>query len=120
MSDHIFDHFGPYCNHVHCYAQEGTLSETLACPTTEAEIAEQGRGETNTALLVEIRDLLKILVARESPPPPVGLFERLAAGAERGLQCCSDVPCCERRDQYNRLGSGPMLFACPKKCPCHD
>ena len=28
--------------------------------------------------------------------------------------------CCDRGDQYNGLGSGSLLFVCPKSCPCHD
>lgn len=30
-------------------------------------------------------------------------------------------PCCERMGRYNGSGSdGPLLFHCPKGCPCHD
>lgn len=29
--------------------------------------------------------------------------------------------CCDRAGEYNGYGSdGPLLFDCPKGCPCHD
>jgi hypothetical protein len=28
--------------------------------------------------------------------------------------------CCDRHDEYNGYGSGPLLFRCPKNCSCHD
>lgn len=28
--------------------------------------------------------------------------------------------CCDRAGEYNGYGSGPLLFVCPKSCPCHD
>lgn len=28
--------------------------------------------------------------------------------------------CCESAEKYNGLGSGPILFHCPKNCWCHD
>jgi len=38
-------------------------------------------------------------------------------GREAAKEKCN---CCERGDQYNGLGSGPLLFVCPKSCQCHD
>jgi len=29
-------------------------------------------------------------------------------------------PCCDRRNEYNGFGSGPLSFVCPKHCSCHD
>lgn len=29
-------------------------------------------------------------------------------------------PCCGRRDEYNGFASGPLVFACPHHCGCHD
>jgi hypothetical protein len=28
--------------------------------------------------------------------------------------------CCDRAGEYNGYASGPLLFVCPKSCPCHD
>lgn len=36
------------------------------------------------------------------------------------LGCTPENPCCDRRNEYNGFGSGPLLFECPKHCPCHD
>lgn len=35
-------------------------------------------------------------------------------------ECTASNPCCDRRDEYNGYASGPLLFKCPKSCPCHD
>ncbi len=35
-------------------------------------------------------------------------------------ECTEENPCCERRGEYNGLGSGPLKFICPKHCRCHD
>lgn len=38
--------------------------------------------------------------------------------SERNGERCD---CCDRGDEYNGFGSdGPLLFVCPKSCPCHD
>jgi len=34
--------------------------------------------------------------------------------------CSEENPCCDRRNEYNGYASGPLSFACPKNCRCHD
>ena len=34
--------------------------------------------------------------------------------------CTPEDPCCDKRGEYNGLGSGPLIFVCPKHCSCHD
>jgi hypothetical protein len=41
------------------------------------------------------------------------------AAKEKSL-CTEEAPCCDRRNEYNGFGSGPLSFICPKSCPCHD
>lgn len=36
------------------------------------------------------------------------------------VECSKDNPCCDRANEYNGFGSGPLVFVCPKHCPCHD
>ena len=36
------------------------------------------------------------------------------------IPCSVEVPCCDRRDEYNGFASGPLLFPCPHHCGCHD
>jgi len=36
------------------------------------------------------------------------------------LACTEENPCCDRRGEYNGFSSGPLSFACPKHCSCHD
>ncbi|KKN22115.1 hypothetical protein LCGC14_0918630 [marine sediment metagenome] len=35
-------------------------------------------------------------------------------------ECTPKNPCCDRRNEYNGLASGPLKFTCPKHCGCHD
>ena len=49
------------------------------------------------------------------------LGELEADHAERLKNCChGDHKCCERADEYNGYGSGPVSFFCPHSCQCHD
>ena len=34
--------------------------------------------------------------------------------------CSIDKPCCNRRNEYNGFGAGPLKFICPEGCRCHD
>ena len=36
------------------------------------------------------------------------------------VPCTPEVPCCERRDEYNGYHSGPLKFFCRMHCSCHD
>jgi hypothetical protein len=39
----------------------------------------------------------------------------------KDASCTEENPCCDRRNEYNGLGSGgPLKFTCPKHCSCHD
>lgn len=39
---------------------------------------------------------------------------------DRKSSICKDDPCCEHAGEYNGYTSGPLIFNCPKNCPCHD
>lgn len=39
----------------------------------------------------------------------------------KGTPIKDPCDCCDRQNEYNGFGSdGPLLFVCPKHCPCHD
>jgi len=42
------------------------------------------------------------------------------AASSKVDECTPKNPCCDRRNEYNGFGSGPLKFTCPKHCSCHD
>jgi hypothetical protein len=49
--------------------------------------------------------------------PYFNWIELLSAISSKTTKTCN---CCALADVYNGLGSGPLLFICPKGCSCHD
>lgn len=76
------------------------------------------KGEFDPAERIDITDAeasaIATAAARPCPEPPAA--RDLPVRGE-----CSDAnPCCDRANEYNGFASGPLIFACPKGCPCHD
>jgi hypothetical protein len=83
-------------------------------------------GPDRQAAVQEAANVAEAMLAALNGPPPLasrGPEKGPARARCRGMVDGVDVSlpaCCERAGQYNGFASGPLLFKCPKSCPCHD
>ncbi len=93
----------------------GTIIEDcLTAGITATEIADEFKVNTHT--------VGRWRSGRSVPMPFVCqvISKRLAKMLLAKSECSKTNPCCDRANEYNGFSSGPLLFICPKGCPCHD
>jgi len=87
-----------------------TLYNTKAGMMDSIEFCTSGGGGRLPVIAVRLRELIRSL-CDEQPPRHWPL---------EAPECTEAAPCCERRNEYNGFGSGPLKFVCPRHCSCHD